>query len=113
MQSHQERREHQVDTNPTAQAKTAPDPMLNQPADPKPEGGNKMVLWLIIGLVVIILIVGGIYFYMSKQQSVSNPSATPAPASQSQENLENDINSVDVSAVEGDFSPVDQDLKNL
>lgn len=89
-----------------------------QPAAPQPveEGSKKMGVWLIGGVVLILLIVGGIYLYMSRQQAKQSlqtetpPAATTAP----QDNLENDLESVNVeSPVDSEFTSVDQDLQNL
>ena len=93
---------------------TTPTPPL--PTDPKPASSEKkMALWLIIGLVIIVIIVGGIYFYLSNQQKplqsnlpVEGPKTTAAS-----ENLENDINNVNVDEVDKNFSQVDKDLGSL
>lgn len=78
---------------------------------------KKMILWLVIGLIVIIAVVGGIYFFLSRQQAaapaqrantVQTPPAVPA------ENLEDDINSLDVeTGVDAEFATIDQDLNQL
>jgi len=94
---------------PTPQAQPAPSMMPQSSGG----GGNKMVLWLIVGVVVVILIVGGIYFFMSSQQKSPSQTAQGTAIPTKQENLENDLNAVNVSDVDSDFSSVDQDLKNL
>lgn len=119
-----ERRVVQVDNN-----NPNPQPAPNMAVDPqaKPQvamdpnmstksGGSekKMALWLIIGLVVIILAVGGIYFYLSSQQKnvESNLHVQPPKSANAQE-LESDLDSVNVEDVDKSFSGVDQDLQNL
>lgn len=72
-----------------------------------------MVLWLIAGLVVIVLVAGGIYLYLSPKQKVTPTKPTSTSSPTSQENLENELNTVNVEDVENDFSSVDQDLQNL
>lgn len=93
-----------------------PTPALaQQPADEK-TGGNKMVLWFIIGLVIVIALVGGIYYFLSKQQVATQPEViTQTPAPTPAENLENDLNNinVDTSTTSSEFNTVDQDLQAL
>ena len=99
-----------------------------QPVSPTPEvmqpapGGieqsaksneSKMMLWLIGGLVAIILIVGGIYFYLSSQQKLEQTKPTPTQAPKVQENLENELNAVDVGDLDQEFLEVDKDLQSL
>jgi len=83
----------------------APNPEVTQPE-------NKMMLWLIGGLVAIILVVGGIYFYLSSQQKTQTQ-PTSTPAAKVEENLENDLNAVDVGDLDQEFSEVDKDLQGL
>lgn len=86
-------------------------PSVVQPPQESGEN-NRMVLWLIVGLVVIILVVGGIYFYSTGQQKVTKPKgASPTPVVQ--ENLENEVNAINVEDIEGEFSEVDKDLGTL
>lgn len=104
-------------TPPTPTINTPP-PQPAVPQTPTPgapaEESNKLILWLVIGLVVIIVLVGGIYLFLSRQQGTTQPqtitSQTPAP----QENLENDLNSIDVeTGADSDFTSIDQDLQSL
>lgn len=78
---------------------------------------NKMILWLLIGLVIVVALVGGIYLFLSKQQtSAPKSQITPlqTPVTLPQENLENDLRSIDVEGeIDSDFTPVDQDLGQL
>ncbi len=80
-------------------------------------GGNKIVLWFVIGLIIVVGLVGGIYFFLSKQQAATQPEvvATQTPAPTPVENLENDLNNinVDTSTTSSDFNTVDQDLQAL
>lgn len=95
-------------------------PVMPQPAPiPAPSNGSsKILVWFIIGLVLIVLLVGGIYLYLSRQQAITSttqpdsatqttPPATPAT-------LEDELNSVNVDDTSNnDFAPVDQDLNQL
>lgn len=105
-----------ANTAPT-QSAAAPNPQVMQPAPGGIEQSaksneNKMMLWLILGLVVIILVVGGIYFYMSGQQKAQTQ-PTPTPAAKVEENLENELNALDVGDLDQEFSEVDKDLQGL
>lgn len=96
---------------------TSPTPEVMQPAPGGIEQNaksneSKMMLWLIGGLVAIILIVGGIYFYLSSQQKAQTQ-PTPTPASKVQENLENELNVLNVDDLDKEFSEVDKDLQSL
>ncbi|MBI2315111.1 hypothetical protein HYU93_03605 [Candidatus Daviesbacteria bacterium] len=112
--------------NPTVAPNPAPQPSPQQPptqtpvAAPPAGDSKKMVLWLIVGFVVVIALVAGIYFLMSSRQQAATeeqPAAitqiqTPMPAVE--ENLEEDLNSISVeTALDSEFSSVDQDLQGL
>lgn len=90
---------------------TQPSPVIIPPSGT--EGSNKAVLWLILGVVIIALIVGGVYLYFSRQQGTENVVTQQTPAPQVQENLENDLNAIDVANTDQEFIEIDQDLKNL
>jgi uncharacterized protein HemX len=103
--------------NPTA-APVQPNPV--QPAQPQPaapeKGSNKMLMWFIIGIVVIVAAVGGFYLYSSRQQAVdSNKEAvsTQTPAPVVQENLDMELDSVNIDTADSDFAALDQDLQQL
>lgn len=98
-------------------------PAPAQPAVPQTPivpttGGDeskKPILWLVIGIMLILALVGGIYLYLSRQQAKSSTQTmvqTPQPSPQ--DNLENDLNSINVeSSPSSDFAPVDSDLQQL
>lgn len=98
---------------PVAQPATpvAPTPPIQQP----PQSSHKMLLWLGLGLVLIVLVIGGFYLYSIRQQAALVKQTTVAPAPVAvQENLENDLNSVNVdSTLDNDFSALDADLSQL
>lgn len=102
----------------------APQPAAQAPA-PTPqatptEGGGeskKLVMWLIIGLVVVAVAVGGIYLFLSKQ-NVAQQAAAPTMTAQQpitpRETLEEDLSTIDVdSSLDSEFAAVDQDLGQL
>lgn len=85
------------------------------PTSTSEDGSKKMMIWLVGGVILILLAVGGVYLYMSRKQAESKlqTNNNPAPASQ-QDNLESDLNSINVeSAVDSEFTTVDSDLQNL
>lgn len=105
-----------VTNTPPANAPVTPQPIPVPVPTPSGSGSNKILIWFIIGLVLIILVVGGIYFYLSRQQIVTS-SPMPAVATQTtpkEVTLEDELNSIDVdNASNNDFAPVDQDLNQL
>lgn len=112
-----------MDNNNTAVSQNPivpPAPAPSQPAPvpavpPAKEEGNKMALWLIGGLVIIIAIVGLIYWYLGSRSTkeVSKPLATPAPVTQKETSLEQDLDTVQIEDLEAEFSQVDKDLESL
>lgn len=97
---------------PTEPVMPAPQP-TNLVPPVQPESGNKMVLWFVLGIVVIVLVVGGIYFYLNRQQGDTSQVTQPTKTPVAEENLENELSTIDVADIEQDFAPVDQDLQNL
>ncbi|OGE26499.1 hypothetical protein A3B42_04175 [Candidatus Daviesbacteria bacterium RIFCSPLOWO2_01_FULL_38_10] len=87
-----------------------PEPVIMQvPPTPTPVKGKTM--WLIVGLVVVLLIIGGIYLLQSRQKVSQSSKVSPSPVAT--DNLEQDLNSVDVGDLETEFDAVDQDLQSL
>lgn len=102
-------------TNQPTQQPAPATPPVGQPVSggqPASGNNNKMILWLVGGLAVIILVFGLIYFYLSSQKK-PQIKPTPTPSPQAQENLESELNSVDVNNLDTEFTTVDQDLENL
>lgn len=114
-------REQPVDNNnppqtplPTPTPAVKPAPAATQTPNLPNTNNSKLVLWLIVGLVVIISAVAGIYWYLSKQQAVKPQ--TPQSSSQkatAAENLDQDLNSIDIQDLDNDFNQVDADLESL
>lgn len=92
--------------NPVPQSNT----FTSQPA-PQQENSSKFVMWLIVGLVLIIIVVGGIYLFLSSKQPVVEPAPTIAP--QPQENLESAVNGIEIGDPDSDFIPLNNDLQQL
>lgn len=87
-------------------------PMPN--ADPpKSEGGNKMIFWLVGGLIVVILAVLGIYFFLNSQNKLKPTQTTSAPTQEVNGVSEDEVNSMNTSDLDGEFKGVDQDLQSL
>lgn len=77
-------------------------------------GNNKMVLWLITGLIITILIVGAVYWYLSRQQTSPNQqiSKEPTPIGESAK-LDSELNLIAIPEVDENFSEVDKDINSL
>lgn len=95
-------------------------PVSNMPqANTPSEGSNKMVIWFVVGLIIVIAAVAGIYFFFSKQQPAAPENTqpvtqAPSPSPSPQANLEGDLNNINVPAEPTtDFAPVDQALQQL
>lgn len=85
------------------------------PVEP-PKESNKLILWFVLGLIVIGVLVGGTYLYLSRQQAVDfnqQAAKTQTPAPIPEENLENDLDSINVDDGASDFAGIDQDLQQL
>lgn len=101
----------------------APSSQPSAPQTPIPDSSsgdsNKMILWLLLGLVIVVALVGGIYFFLSMQQggSIEQP-ATEQEVVQvtppdTMDALEKDLNALNVENADSDFASVDQDLEQL
>lgn len=108
-----------MDNNPTPQAPAAAQP-APQPVEP---GSNRLVLYFVIGLVLIVLLVAGAYLFMSRQQqaakNASNETtspeivqATPKPQ-ETVDALDRDLSALNVDNTDSDFSSIDTDLQQL
>lgn len=105
----QERKEQVVDKNNPVTNPVTP------VADPLPNGQSvkkSKTMWLIVGLVVVILLIVGIYLLQSRQKASQSVKVSPSPVA-AKDNLEQDLNSLNVGDVESEFSTVDQDLQSL
>mgnify|MGYP001558009829 CR=1 FL=1 len=108
-----------MDDNKTPAATQTPEvvqPTQNVVPPPKPavqsEGNNKMMMWLVGGLVLVILVVGVIYLFLNSQQQKSQ-APEPTPKAAVEENLEQELDAVNIEDVEGEFKSVDSDLQKL
>ncbi len=109
---------------PPQAAQTTPLPPTTPPV---PETGSeqsspsskKMIIMLIVGVFVVLAVVGGIYMLLNKQPAlepqVQQTTSAPKPPSLAQvkDALDKELDSINVSASEGDFKSVDQDLQSL
>ena len=108
--------------NTPSQAPESPKPPAPQvPVSESSSGDSKKVIaWLIIGLVIVMALVGGIYFFLSMQQSGSTEQPAPeqkvvqvTPPQDTTNALEKDLNTVNVENADSDFASIDQDLEQL
>ena len=114
------------------QPTTPPAPTPQQPVLPTPQpapvqqppqakvGSHKGIMWLVGGLIIGVLALGGIYLFLNSKQAANKQSTqtdnttTPSaiPSAQS-ESLDQQLNSVNVEATDSGFTSVDSDLSNL
>lgn len=99
---------------PTPVTAVTPVEAATQTPNSQNTNNSKVVLWLIVGLMVIILAVSGIYWYLSKQQAAnqSTPKSTSQPTA-SLDSLVSELDLIDVQAQDADFTSVDEDLQRL
>ena len=81
---------------------------------------KKMVFMLIGGFVLVLGIVGVIYYFLSMRQQAQTQvpevvTQTPAPASQTVpvESLEGEVNGVSIGDLETEFSTIEADVNSL
>ncbi len=74
---------------------------------------KKFVLMLVVGVIIVMALVGGIYLFLSRQQASSEANQIPTPVPVIQENLENDLNTIEVANPDADFTSLDSDLQQL
>lgn len=121
---------------PTPAPAAAP---TTQPAAPTPQptatpqtpvvntgGSNKIVIYFVIGLIVIVVLIAGAYLFMSRQQQaakITEPTtietipqpivqATPRPQD-TVDALDRDLSALNVGSTDSDFSSIDADLQQL
>lgn len=79
-------------------------------ATPPPVAGGEpksqhMMLWLILGVVIVVVLIGGAYLFVNQSQ--------PKEQAQAPDTLETELETVSVEEVDSEFYPVDQDLQTL
>lgn len=104
---------NQAPTSPTAPVEgTAfqadPIPSLTDPPSNKKSG----LIWVVVGLVILILLLSGAYFYLT-QSGNTGTSPSPKPAANQQESMADELSALDVEAEGSDFQEVDKDLQSL
>lgn len=112
------------------QPTTPPQPVTPQPVQPPTElpnvippqlpttsSSNKMILWLLGGIVVALMIGAGIYWYMGKEApvpTVETINPTPSTKVETFDSMDQDLNSIDAeSSDSADFDSVNSDLEDL
>lgn len=101
------------------QTNTTPVAPPIQPIPPVEKDGNKMIIFLVLGVVLVILIVGGIYYFLSIQQQTPAPVApiteSPAPKAPvvAKDALDAELEEINVASSGAEFQSVDSDLQSL
>ena len=117
-----QRRVQTVDNNNSqpADEATKPNPVITESEDHAKD--NKMIIRIVLGMVLIVLMMGGIYWYVSNNQKASTQVQTQPEISNSTnkkasttsvDSLEKNANSIDVQSADADFTDLDTDLKSL
>lgn len=75
-------------------------------------GSSSKMIWVVVGMVVLILGVGGAYLYMNRAPS-PRIQTNPPETTQAQGTLEDELNGLNVESEGNDFSEVDKDLQSL
>lgn len=101
-----------MNTNPPQPNVPPPNPVVAQAPQPSGEN-NKMIMWLIIGVVLIVVLVGGIYLYLSTQQPKVPQAPAQAPKEETVTSLESEVNALEVEDIDKEFEAVDKDLQSL
>lgn len=85
----------------------------------QPKGGSGKGIWVIVSVVVLILAIGGVYWYKNSSQKTSGASSSTtnvaqnANTSQSVDSLDKDLNSTSLDDLDKQFTQVDTDLGSL
>lgn len=67
-----------------------------------------------MGLVLILLFIGGAYWYLRDQPANNaQPAAPKSTAQPATESFDEDLNSIDVQTQDTDFDALDKDLQSL
>ena len=105
-----------IPTVPPAVPPVSASQPTTDPAQAPKNGNNK--LWLIVGMIIVILMLGAAYWFIVQTQPESEtvPEETTqdqTPTTVSAEALEAETSSIEVEEIEAQFSEVDTDLKGL
>lgn len=100
---------------PTNPVQTPPNPTPTTPIPPLVEKGsnNKMVLWLVLGIILLGILAGGGYWFLNQQQDLSSAKENYNQPVTQKEDLEAELDSIDVKGAEAEFTSVDKDLQSL
>lgn len=74
---------------------------------------NKTIMRLIVGLIIMVAIIGGAYWYLSSQQNPAQPGQTPSGQARALDNLDQELSLIEVEGADSDFTSVDADLQSL
>lgn len=86
------------------------EPVVMQ-VSPTPPPSKGKTMWLIVGLIIVLLVIASIYLLQNRQKASQSSKASSSPVAV--DNLEQDLNSVNTSDLDSEFTAVDQDLQNL
>lgn len=109
-----------MDNNPTpAQGSIPAQPAMQTQMQPTmnasstPPAGNKTMIWVVLGLLLTIAIVGVVYWYLNMQQPSTSETMEDSQTAKQESNLQGDLDEIVVPEVDANFSEVDKDLGSL
>lgn len=108
-----------MDNNPTpAQGPDPVQPTMQTQMQPTmsastPPAGNKTMLWVVLGLILTIAVVGVVYWYLNMQQTSTAETVIDTQTAEQENNLQGDLDAIVVPEVDANFSEVDKDLGSL
>jgi regulatory protein YycI of two-component signal transduction system YycFG len=91
-------------------------PIVAAPAATPPHPTSRFKMLFLILFLLGVVFLGGTYLFVTMQKKTSSPTPIINKTVETQKNvhkLDEELQSVDTKSVEGDFTEVDQELKNL
>ncbi|TSC86644.1 MAG: hypothetical protein G01um10147_856 [Microgenomates group bacterium Gr01-1014_7] len=103
-----------MDNNQPVQPVTPQAAILKAPVtvSQTPAGGRNK-LWFVAVGVVVLLIIAGVYWYLTIAQKGKGSAKKEAVTAGGIETLEKDVNAIKIENGEEEFSTVDEDLQSL
>lgn len=96
--------------SPPSISQPQPEPVVSQATD----GGSSSKKWIfiVLGVIGLVAIVGGVYFFLSSQQPQQTQQAVQIDTSEL-DSLGTETQQINLGEVESDFYEVDSDLQGL
>lgn len=75
--------------------------------------GGKLKMVLVVLVILLIIAGGGYYLYSLNNQGLSKQTQTQDQSTNSLNQLQGEVNSIEVGSTDSDFAEVDKDLQGL